>query len=69
MKAHLRTIGVNLVRTQPLREKLLAEISEYERLMQEVRGGAHQQDFGLVQTYREMVQARKQLLHSLPSTR
>lgn len=58
--------GICLAHTTPLREKLVAEITAYQRQRATLFSGSHQAHFSMQQVYKELIQARKSLLDSLP---
>lgn len=57
---------INTNRTELLRNKLLREISDYERLLAELKPVGNQLDFNLIQTYKELIAARRAMLRALP---
>lgn len=61
-------VGINLERTDNLRAKLLAEISEYERQASALKMNASHVNFTMIQTYKELIAARKNMLKHLPAT-
>ena len=48
-----------------VREHLLKEIVELESRLEHLKAASGPPDFSLMQTYREMIQARKDLFHQL----
>ncbi len=48
-----------------VREHLLKEIVELESRLEHLKSASAQPDFSLMQTYREMIQARKDLFRQL----
>jgi hypothetical protein len=61
-------VGINMTRTDNLRAKLLAEISEYERQQAELKLNGTHVNFTMIQTYKELIAARKDMLRHLPMT-
>ncbi|RYY73643.1 MAG: hypothetical protein EOO52_16645 [Gammaproteobacteria bacterium] len=61
-------VGINLARTDDLRAKLLAEISEYERQQDALKLNGTHVNFTMIQTYKELIAARKDMLKHLPQT-
>lgn len=59
-------VGINLNRTEQLREKLIAEITQYERQLVALKLDNNRVDFSMIQTYKELIHARQELLNSLP---
>lgn len=59
-------IGVRYNRTQKLREKLVREITGFQRQLEALRLQNGPVDFSMVQTYKEMIACRQQLLQGLP---
>lgn len=56
----------NTSRTDLMRDKLLREISDYERQLAELKlNGAHV-NFTMIQTYKELISARQAMLKRLP---
>lgn len=56
----------NASRSDLLRDKLLREISDYERQLAELKlNGAHV-NFTMIQTYKELISARQAMLKRLP---
>jgi hypothetical protein len=66
MRKHAQAIGINFGRTDLLRTKLTAEISEYERQLSELKNNGNQVNFTMIQTYKELIAARKDMLKRLP---
>lgn len=56
--------NANLNDTHALREQLLKEMLMLDKQRQELESGDHM-DFSMVQTYKEMIQARRVLLDKL----
>lgn len=48
-----------------VREHLLKEIVELESKLEHLKSASSPPDFSLMQTYREMIHARKELFHQL----
>ena len=61
-------VGVGLERTDNLRAKLLAEISEYERQQNMLKLNGTYVNFTMIQTYKELIAARKDMLRHPPSS-
>ncbi len=61
-------VGIKLTRTDDLRAKLLAEISEYERQQDALKLNGTHVNFTMIQTYKELIAARKEMLKHLPAT-
>lgn len=59
-------IGVRYNRTQKLREKLIREITGFQRQLEALRLQSGPVDFSMLQTYKEMIACRQQLLNGLP---
>jgi hypothetical protein len=49
-----------------LRDKLLREISDYERQLAELKLNGAQVNFTMIQTYKELINARQTMLRRLP---
>ena len=60
-------VGINLARTDDLRTKLLTEISEYERQQDALKLNGNHVNFTMLQTYKELIAARKDMLKRLPT--
>lgn len=59
-------VGINLVRIEPIREKLIAEITEYQRQQAGLAVDPDGVNFGMIQVYKELIQARQAMLDTLP---
>lgn len=60
-------VGVNFGDSEGLRDKLVAEITEYQRQEAALKlNGSKQVDFGMIQTYKQLIHARRQMLDRLP---
>ena len=70
MKRHAQQlgVGVNLNRTESLRAKLIAEVSEYERQLRDLKMMGSFVNFTMIQSYKELIAARKDMLKRLPVT-
>lgn len=68
MAKHSKTVGVgiNLGHTEELRDKLVAEITEYQRQQAALKINGNKTNFSLMQTYKELIHARKEMLQHLP---
>ncbi len=49
-----------------MRDKLLREISDYERQLAELKLNGAQVNFTMIQTYKELINARQAMLKRLP---
>ena len=56
----------NTGRSDMLRDKLLREISEYERQLSDLKLNGNQVDFTMIQTFKELISARQAMLRQLP---
>lgn len=61
-------VGVNLERTDDLRAKLMSEISEYQRQQDALKLNGSYVNFTMIQTYKELIAARREMLRRLPAT-
>lgn len=61
-------VGINLCPTDQLRTKLLGEIAEYERQQSQLKNNGTHVNFTMLQTYKELIAARKEMLKHLPAT-
>jgi hypothetical protein len=59
-------VGINAFQTQAMRDKLIAEITEYQRQQAALKLNGDKVDFSLIQTYKELIHARQELLQRLP---
>ncbi len=68
MKKHASKVGVGikLNSTEQLRTKLMNEISEYERQQSELKTHGTYVNFTMIQTYKELIAARRDMLSRLP---
>lgn len=57
---------LNTTRSDLLRDKLLREISDYERQLAELKLNGAQVNFTMIQTYKELINARQSMLKRLP---
>ncbi len=57
---------LNTRRSDLLRDKLLREISDYERQLAELKLNGAQVNFTMIQTYKELISARQAMLRRLP---
>ncbi len=57
---------LNTRRSDLLRDKLLREISDYERQLAELKLNGAQVNFTMIQTYKELINARQAMLRRLP---
>lgn len=60
-------VGINLARTDDLRAKLMAEISEYQRQQDALKLNGTYVNFTMIQTYKELIAARREMLKRLPT--
>lgn len=61
-------VGINLARTDDLRAKLMAEISEYQRQQDALKLNGSYVNFTMIQTYKELIAARREMLRRLPTS-
>ena len=66
MKKHVKQMSVNLDRNDSLRAKLLAEISEYQRQQEALKASGNTINFAMIQTYKELIASRREMLSRLP---
>jgi len=59
-------VDVNTTRADLLRDKLLREISDYERHLAELKLNGTRVDFTMIQTYKELINSRRDMLKRLP---
>lgn len=59
-------VDVNTRRADLLRDKLLREISDYERQLAELKLVGTHVNFTMIQTYKELINARQAMLKRLP---
>jgi hypothetical protein len=59
-------VDVNTRRADVLRDKLLREISDYERQLAELKLVGNHVNFTMIQTYKELINARHAMLKRLP---
>jgi hypothetical protein len=59
-------VGINLSRTESLRDKLIAEITEYQRQQAGLKLNGTTVNFSMIQTYKELIHARQEMLQHLP---
>ena len=57
---------VSTDRADLLRNKLMREISDYERSLAELKLNGNKVDFTMIQTYKELINARQDMLKRLP---
>lgn len=58
--------SANLKGTEQLREKLVGEITRFERQLSALKGSEEPVDFSMMQTYKELIHSRKEMLNQLP---
>lgn len=56
----------NTVHSDLMRDKLLREISDYERQLAELKLNGAQVNFTMIQTYKDLINARQAMLKRLP---
>lgn len=61
-------VGIELARTDALRAKLMGEISEYQRQQDAIKLNGNYVNFTMIQTYKELIAARREMLKHLPTT-
>ncbi len=68
MSKHRQTVGVgvSLGHTEALRDQLVAEITEYERQQAALKLNGTEVNFSMIQTYKELIHARREMLNKLP---
>jgi hypothetical protein len=59
-------VDVKTRRADVLRDKLLREISDYERQLAELKLVGNHVNFTMIQTYKELISARQSMLKRLP---
>ena len=67
MKKQTKQLGVDLDRNDNLRAKLLAEISEYQRQQDALKSSGSYVNFTMIQTYKELIASRRQMVSRLPT--
>ena len=60
-------VGVTFNDTLFVKAQLRDEITRLERQLETLRGSEQAANFGLVQTYKEMIHSRREALSGLPS--
>jgi hypothetical protein len=63
---HALGVGIQLNRTEELREKLIAEITQYERQLADLNLENNRVNFSMIQTYKELIHSRQSMLNHLP---
>ena len=65
---HMRAehIGVSFQSIHRVKEQLIREITNLERQLEQMRRNDDMIDFSMVQTYKEMIHSRREMLHHLP---
>lgn len=56
----------NMSRTDLMRDKLIREISDYERHLSELKLNGTKVDFMMIQSYKDLISARQDMLRRLP---
>ncbi len=59
-------VDLNTRRTDLLRDKLLREVSDYERQLAELKLNGTNVNFTMIQTYKDLISARQAMLKRLP---
>lgn len=59
-------LTANLNPTEQLQEQLLAEITRFERQLGSLKLNDDSVDFAMIQTYKELIHSRKNMLNQLP---
>lgn len=59
-------VGVSFNRMAPLRMQLIREITCLERQLEHMKLNQMSVDFSMLQTYKEMIHCRREMLGSLP---
>lgn len=67
MKKQTKQMSMNLDRNDNLRAKLLAEISEYQRQQDALKSSGNCVNFTMIQTYKELIASRREMLSRLPT--
>lgn len=60
------TLGASFNRTEQLQEQLIAEITAFERQLDSAEMHGEQEDFSMIQTYKELIHSRRTMLDKLP---
>lgn len=68
MKKQTKNLSADLDRNERLRAKLLAEISEYQHQQDSLKLSGNHVNFTMIQTYKELISARREMLSRLPPT-
>lgn len=58
--------SANLKGTEQLREKLVGEITRFERQLDALKSSDEPVDFSMMQTYKELIHSRREMLGQLP---
>ncbi|WP_347331600.1 hypothetical protein [Marinimicrobium locisalis] len=58
--------SANLKGTEQLREKLVGEITRFERQLGALKSSDEPVDFSMMQTYKELIHSRREMLGQLP---
>lgn len=56
----------NTSHSDVMRDKLMREISDYQRQLAELKLNGSKVNFTMIQTYKELINARQAMLKSLP---
>lgn len=59
-------LSANLNPTEQLQSQLLAEITRFERQLGSLKLNNDSVDFAMIQTYKELIHSRKDMLSQLP---
>ncbi len=65
-KPHVNQPAPNLNDTSLLKDQLIREITSLERLRENVNLNDNTVDFSMIQTYKEMIHCRREMLNGLP---
>lgn len=58
--------SANLKGTEQLREKLVGEITRFQRQLDALKSSDEPVDFSMMQTYKELIHSRREMLGHLP---
>lgn len=60
-------VGIELNDTEHLQEKLIGEITQLERQLADLKlTNKNRVDFSMIQTYKELIHSRREMLSQLP---
>ncbi|MAN52952.1 MULTISPECIES: hypothetical protein [Marinimicrobium] len=60
--------SASLKGTEQLREKLIGEITRFERQLDALKASDEPVDFSMMQTYKELIHSRRDMLAQLPAS-